>query len=104
MNVTTQQISIAIARWFETDVLPKGSLFQQGISTFIFLQAKPRLDNLINGLNMLSDNGNFDVDELCGNLNKSLDKMGGSFTLPFIDYKFDKEDLDKIIMYLRNAK
>lgn len=104
MNVTTQQISNAISKWFEADVLPKGNMFQQGISLFIFLQAKPRLDNLISGLNMLSDNGQFDIDEIGGNLGKALEKMGGSFTLPFIDYKFDKDDLDKIIVYLRNSK
>lgn len=104
MQVTTQNISNALIKWFERDVLPKGDLFQQGISTFIFLQSKPRINKLINGLNMLSDDGKFDVDELGNNLRQALEKMGGAFTLPIIGYTLDKDDLNKIIEHLRTGQ
>lgn len=101
MQVTSQHISNALSRWFERDVMPKGDLFQQGISLFVFLQAKPRLNKMIDSLAILSDGGKFDVDELIENLRMALEKMGGAYTLPIIGYKADADDLERIAEYLR---
>lgn len=104
MEVTTQDISRALIRWAERDLLAKGNPFQQGISTFVFLQAKPRLDELISGLNMLTTNGKFDFDELTGNMRQALQKMGGSYTLPVIGYTIDGEDLNNFFNFLRSKQ
>lgn len=101
MNITTKDISKGISTWAEHDLLNKGSLFQQGISTFIYLQAKPRLESLISGLNMLSDDGVFDYDELHKNVLQALQKMGGSYTIPVLDYTIDNADIEAIFSYMR---
>lgn len=104
MVVTSQNISAALSRWFEKDVLPKGDLFQQGVSLFVFLQAKPRLAKMVDSLSILSDGGKFDADELIDNLRQALDKMGGAYTLPIIGYKMDADDLERIAEHLRTGQ
>lgn len=100
MKVTTEDITEAFITWVETDLVPRSNLLQQGIITFLVLQGKHKLVDFIGLLNYLSDDSLFDLSELSDNLRKSLDKMGGHYVLPMIDYKLDKEDLDKILEIL----
>lgn len=101
MNITIEHISKGIIHWAEVDLISKGSLIQQGITTFIVLQTKPRIMNMLSSLVLLSDNGVFDIDELSTNLHKGLEKMGGVYSIPLINYQFDVDDLDNIIEYIR---
>ena len=102
MKITIEHISKGITHWAEKDLVSKGSLLQQGLTTFIVLQAKPRIMNMLSSLVLLSDEGEFDLDELSNNLHQGLEKMGGSYTIPLINYVFDVDDLDNIIQYIRN--
>lgn len=42
-----------------------------------------------------------DVDQLHTNLVKTLDKFGGTFHVDYLNYNFDRDDLEKIFSYLR---
>ena len=64
MNITIEHISKGIIHWAEVDLISKGSLIQQGITTFIVLQTKPRIMNILSSLVLLSDNGVFDIESL----------------------------------------
>lgn len=101
MRVTTKDISTGIVKWIEQDMIPKGTLFQQGVVTFLLLQGKPRLDSMLSSLALLSDNGEFDLDELDINLHEALAKMGGKYTLPIINYTIDSDDLDLIVQHIK---
>lgn len=60
-----------------------------------------KVKQLIKPLDMLSNNGAFDVDQLHTNLVKTLDKFGGTFHVDYLNYNFDRDDLEKIFSYLR---
>lgn len=104
MKITSESIGNAFYQWAENDLLAKSSIFQQGIITFLLLQGKPRINAIFSGLDMLADDKKqFDSDELFQNLQKGLEKMGGVYRLPIIDYNFDVEDLRKVKSYLRGV-
>lgn len=65
------------------------------------LATKDKVKQLIKPLDMLSDNGTFDVDQLHTNLTKTLEKFGGTFHVNYLNYNFDGEDLERIFGYLR---
>lgn len=104
MDITIQDISDGLVKWAEHDLLNKGTLFQQGVAMFVYLQAKPRINNLLSSLTMLSDDGVFELEELEHNLRKALDKMGGVLTLPVIDYTIDADDLDTLFKFIKESK
>lgn len=101
MKVSSKGLASAFIRWIENDLMAKSNLFQQGILTFIVLQGKSNLTHLFDALNMLSKDGYFQSEELYKNLYTSLEKMGGVFTLPYINYNLDKEDLRVILSYVQ---
>ena len=95
MKINIQDLPKALTAWAEQSLMPKSSLAQKGVITFILLQGKNKINELLMPLKLLADkDGNFDVEELQQNLSKSLEAMGGKYTLPILNYVFDKEDLD----------
>ena len=101
MQITTANLITAIETWANKDLLARGSLLQKGLVTFLLLQGKVKIETFLAQIDFLSDNGNFDLDILHKNLQASLDAMNGVFTIPLINYNFDKQDLDKVFEYAK---
>lgn len=98
MKISSSDFGKAVNSWAELYLVNKGSLLQQGVTTFLILQMQPKLDTLFNMFSFLADdNGMFELEILHKNLQTALEKMGGSYTVPLINYVFDRADLDKII-------
>ena len=103
MKITVQQFSDAVIKWIETDLVNKGNPFQQGVLTFIMLQGKTKLTEMLNSLSYLSDNGSLDLELLHQNMARALNKMGGKLTIPFINYNLDNSDLNSIFTIARGS-
>ena len=101
MQITTANLITAMETWANKDLLARGSLLQKGLVTFLLLQGKTKIETFLAQIGFLSDNGNFDLDTLHKNLQASLDAMNGVFTIPLINYNFDKQDLDKVFDYAK---
>ena len=101
MQITTSNLIAAIETWANKDLLARGSLLQKGLVTFLLLQGKTKIETFLAQIDFLSDNGNFNLDTLHKNLQASLDAMNGVFTIPLINYNFDKQDLDKVFEYAK---
>lgn len=55
----------------------KGNAFQQGILTFVLLQGKDKINNMLSFITYFADDkGEFNFEELHQNLSKALSKMG----------------------------
>lgn len=94
MQVTTELLTKAITTWINNDLLPRSSLVQQGIITFCLLQGKKKLEHLVSLLTSLDPE--IEEDIFFRNLDLSLEKMGGYYEIPFINYRLDKQDIHKI--------
>lgn len=94
MKFTTEQLTEAISTWINTDLIPRSSLVQQGVITFCLLQGKKKLESMLSIFTELDPDS--DVEEFFKNLCISLDKMGGYYEIPIINYRLDKQDLLKI--------
>ena len=101
MHVTPEDVTNALMKWGENDLANKGSMFNQALVYFVLLQGKDKVKQLIKPLDMLSDNVTFDVDQMQTNLVKTIDKFGGTFHVDYLNYNFDRYDLEKIFSYLR---
>lgn len=104
MQVNIQDLPKAITDWADAVLMPKSSILQKGLITFVLLQGQSKFQQMIAPLNLLSDgNGNFDTEELHANLSKALEAMGGTFTIPMLNYIFDKEDLDAMFEIIERS-
>lgn len=101
MQITTANLITAIETWANKDLLAHGSLLQKGLVTFLLLQGKTKIEAFLAQIDFLSNKGNFDLDTLHKNSQASLDAMNGVFTIPLINYNFDKQDLDKVFVYAK---
>ena len=102
-KVNTETISKAVEQWAQNDLVSKGSPLQKGITTFLLLQGKPKIEQMFKSLKALADDqGMFDVDVLHTNLTQSLKVMGGILNIPLINYNFDQQDLDQVFEYIRS--
>lgn len=101
MQVTSNDLFIALDKWITNDLLTKGSPLQKGITTFLVLQGKNKLKEMIEPLAFLADKeGKFIKEDLHTNMKEALKQMGNSYNIPIINYTFDQADLDKIFSYL----
>lgn len=104
MKINIQDLPKALTAWADEVLMPKSTMVQKGLITFIILQSQSRINELLEPLKLLADkDGNFDVNELAQNLTKSLEAMGGKFTLPVLNYNFDKADLDMLIDIIKRS-
>ena len=101
MQITTEQFTQAVEKWIDNDLANKGSVWQKGLLVFLVNQGRPKLEQLLNSMQIVADSqGKFDVDNLHKNMKLALNKMGDRATIPLINYTFDEVDLDKIFGYL----
>lgn len=102
MQISTDNFITAIEKWAENDLISHGSVLQKGFTTFLVLQSKTKLKQMISQLKFLADdNGMFEVEDLHTNLSSALDAMNGIFTIPLINYNFDKQDLEQVFNYAK---
>ncbi len=102
MQITTDNFITAIEKWAENDLVSHGSIIQKGFTTFLVLQGKTKLRQMMSQLQILADDkGMFDLDDLHTNLSAALDAMNGIFTIPLINYNFDKQDLEQVFTYAK---
>lgn len=101
MQVTTDDFLNSLEQWIKNDLMTKGNGWQKAGAMFIFLQSKERIRSMLMQLAPLSDNGKFEVDSLHDHLTQALAAAGNTLTVPFLNYQFDKIDLDKIFTYLK---
>ena len=102
MQISTDNMIKSIEQWVQNDLASKGSPLQKGFTTFVFLQGKSKLEQMLSGLKALGDEqGMFELDDLHTNLKASLQAMGGVYSIPLIGYNFDQQDLNKIFEYAR---
>lgn len=98
MKISSSDFGKAVNAWAEKYLVNKGTPVQQGVAVFLILQMRPKLDSIFNKLSFLADEqGDFELEILHQNLITALDKMGGRYTVPLINYVFDSTDLDNII-------
>lgn len=104
MQITTEQFTQAVEKWIDNDLANKGSVWQKGLLVFLVNQGRPKLEQLLNSMQIVADNqGKFDVDNLHKNMKLALNKMGDRAIIPLINYTFDEVDLDKIFGYLEGS-
>lgn len=102
MKIKLDTFKSAILKWIESDLANKGNVLQQAVITFAMLQNKDKVLNMINALSLLSDDNTFELEILHQNMDKTLNKIGGKLTIPFINYNFDSSDLNSIFTYARS--
>lgn len=103
MKIKTIQFQNAVMKWLENDVLSKGTPIQQAMLTFVLLQGKNKINSMLGNLSVLSDNDNFELELLQQNMNRALSKCGNKFTIPYLNYNFDNQDLNTIFNYIRSS-
>lgn len=102
MKISVENFIKAIDKWINNELLNKGSVFQRGITSFLYLQGKSKIQDMLSNLSILADEqGNFNYTDLQNNLIKSFEIMGNQFTVPIINYNFDRNDLNKIFEYCK---
>ena len=98
MKISSSDFGKAVQTWAERYLVNKGTPIQQGVAVFFILQMRPKVESLFSKFVFLADdNGMFELEILHQNLKSALDKMGGSYTVPLINYVFDSSDLDAVI-------
>ena len=102
MNITTEDIARGITTWIEKDLLDKGNTLQKGITVFIYLQSKPRIQGMVDNLKFFADDGVLDSTELKNNIISALEHIGGYYTIPLIEYNLDKQDINRIFNYIED--
>lgn len=102
MKISSSDFAKSVEQWAEQELCNKGSVFQQGVSTFLVLQFKPKIEHALDSFKFLAgDDGLFELEILQENIGKALEKMGGTYTIPMINYVFDSADLDVIFKFAK---
>jgi len=102
MKISVENFAKAIDKWVNNELLNKGSVFQRGVTSFLYLQGKSKIQDMLSNLSILADEqGNFNYTDLQNNLIKSFEIMGNQFTVSIINYNFDRNDLNKIFEYCK---
>lgn len=103
-TIHVSQLSKAFTQWVDEQLIPRSSLVQRGVITFLLLQGKAKIDEMFLYLTPLADqDGNFKIDELHANLTKGLNAMGGVYTIPLLNYRFDQQDLDAVFEIIKRG-
>lgn len=105
MQVSVKDLENAINLWLQKDLSSKGTILQQGLVTFVIAQIRPKISEYLEPMKLLaSKEGTFDKDTLHTNMSTALQKMGGSYTIPLINYTFDEADLSRIFNYIKEPE
>ena len=101
MKISVENFTKAIDKWVNNDLLSKGSPFQKGLTCFLYLQGKSKIQDMLSKLSILADSeGDFNYADLETNLKKSFEKMGNQYKVPMLSY-VDTQDLNEILQIAR---
>ena len=96
MKIHISKLKNVALNWLDEVIMPKSSGLQKFVLVFSTLQMKDQIDELINKAALFADkDGYLDLEVTKANAITALDKAGGYITLPYINWNFDKDDLDK---------
>lgn len=97
MKLHVSNLKPTVVAWIDEVLIPKSSGTQTFLITLYMLQNQSKVDEMLEPMKVFADaDGNFDLDYTKANANVALEKAGGVMTLPYINYNFDKDDLDKV--------
>lgn len=98
MKIAVSDALPLITKWVDTVVMPKSTTMQKFAITFMLLQ---RGNDIPSMLQPLADkDGNIDLDYVA----TALEKAGGRIELPYINWVFDKDDLNKLMEIASNGR
>lgn len=97
MKIHISKLKPVILDWLDEVVMPKSVGLQKFILVFSTLQMKNQIDEYLNKAAIFADkDGYLDLEFTKENASTALEKAGGYITLPYINWNFDKDDLDKL--------
>lgn len=97
MKIHINSLKPLAIQWIDAEVMPKSSSLQKFLLTFAILQMDNQIDQYIQKAVLFADKeGYIDLDKAKENTSIALEKAGGIINIPFLDWNFDKEDLDKV--------
>lgn len=97
MKIHVSSLKPLAIQWIDAEVMPKSSPLQKFLLTFAILQMDNQIDQYIQKAVLFADKeGYIDLDKAKENTSIALEKAGGIINIPFLDWNFDKEDLDKV--------
>ena len=91
MQVSVNDALPLVSKWIDNVVMPKSTTMQKFVITFALLQRGPALAEMLRPL--ADKDGMIELN----NLKVALEKAGGSIELPYIGWRFDQDDLDKLM-------
>lgn len=91
MKIAVNDSLPLVTKWVDTVVMPKSNTVQKFAITLMLLQRGSELPNLLKPL--ADKDGYIDLDHVA----EALDKAGGRIELPYVDWVFDKDDLNKLV-------
>ena len=91
MKIAVNDSLPLVTKWVDTVVMPKSNTVQKFAITLMLLQRGSELPTLLQPL--ADKDGYIDLDHVA----EALDKAGGRIELPYIDWVFDKDDLNKLV-------
>lgn len=105
MKVQAKDMGSILEAWIDKVVLPKSNELTKAVIFFLWLQNKEQLNNHFERLAPMlgadSDKA-IDLDKTYHNAKLALDKAGGSFVLPWINWRLDKDDLETLFSIARD--
>lgn len=91
MKIQVSQSLPLITKWIDQVVMPRSTIIQKAAITLLLLQRGEEIPQM---LAVFADkNGELDTD----NLKATLAKVGGKIEIPYLNWNFDQDDLDKLI-------
>lgn len=97
MKIHVNSLKSLVIQWIDTEVMPKSSSIQKFALTFAILQMDKQLDQYMQKAILFADqDGYIDLSTAKENATVALEKAGGIVNIPFLDWNFDKEDLDSV--------
>lgn len=98
MKLSSKDLKVVLLEWIDKVVLPSASPIQTFAITFAIGQMNGKIDEYLDKAKIFMDSeGNLDITELEKNARTALHKAGGKITIPYLDWIFDEEDLQKLI-------
>ena len=91
MKIQVSQLLPIVTKWIDLVVMPRSSTLQKMAITLLLLQRGNELPSLVQPF--ADKNGEIDTD----NLKEALAKAGGKIEIPYLNWIFDQDDLNKLI-------
>lgn len=91
MKIQVDQFPSLVSKWLDIVVLPKSTTIQKIAITMLLLQRGNEIPELLKPF--ADKDGNIETD----NLKIALEKAGGKIEIPYLNWIFDQDDLDKLV-------